>query len=62
MFVAWWSDDHEIETARTLGELEAMQVVEDLKPGVRWTVYKREHSWWKVRAVRTTERYSIDTY
>jgi hypothetical protein len=62
VFVAWWSDGHEIETARALDEVEAKHVIEHLKSGVRWTVFEREHTRWHVRAAGVTEPHSISFF
>jgi hypothetical protein len=55
MFVAWWSDGHEIETVRIMDEVEAKRVIGDLKPGVRWSLYERDHTSWRVRAAGVAE-------
>jgi hypothetical protein len=62
VFVAWWSDGHEIETARTTDEVQANHVIEHLECGVRWTVFERFHTWWHVRAAGVTEPDSIGMF
>jgi hypothetical protein len=62
IFVAWWSDGHEIETARAMDEVEAKQVVVDLAPGVHWTVFERSHTRWHIRACGVTEPHSIGSF
>jgi len=61
VFVAWWSDGHEVEAARTLDEFEARHVVEHLECGVRWMVYERNHTRWRVRAAGMTKPHSVGT-